>query len=168
MAAMFIVASVSTPLYGQNDSENNRSKLAKFEIDFAEYRINQAGTEAPSDDSAVIHLTGFVTTILSDSDKSKISKKQIPLGPNFYLSADSAYVRIYTFLRDGEIEYEGKSYTADARGIVKLASSVDVSKIKILGKKTDKGDIIGGKYMLSSFYQYSNRKIAVYDLGVKK
>jgi hypothetical protein len=159
------------PLYGQNDSIKNKSELAKFEIDFAEYRINQERTGVSSGDSAAVYLLGFM--ILPESDSKKfgdLPKEQqeaarSKIGSNFYLSSDLSCFRLYTFLRDGEIEYNGKSYTANAGGIVKLASPVDVSKIKILGKKTARGDIAGSDYKLSSSYQYSDRKIVVYDLG---
>jgi hypothetical protein len=176
-ATIFIAACLSfvnLPLYGQNDAVKDKSEIAKFEIGFAEYRISQAGTDAVSADSAVVYLFGFTT--LPDADTKKFGaqaqaqsgKEKTGIPPHFYLSADKSILRLYTFLRAGEIEYEGKSYTADARGTVKLPASVDVSKIRILGKKTAKGDVAGsGNTPLSSFYQYADRKIAVYELGAK-
>jgi hypothetical protein len=169
---MFIIAFVALPLYGQDNAVKDKSELAKFEVDFAEYRISQAGTDIVSDDSVAVHLFGFLT--LPDAEKKKFSEQaqsgteKIKLPPAFYLSSDLSVFRLYSFLRDGEIEYDGKSYTADAKGIVKLPSTVDVSRIKIPGKKTAKEDIAGSKHTpLSASCQYADRKIAVYDLGVK-
>lgn len=170
------ISFVSLPLYGQNDAANDKSEIAKFEIGFAEYRISQAGTDVVSADSVAVHLFGFTTLPAAEAEQlgqvqsgkdRRTGKTGIPA--HFYLSSDKSNLRLYTFLRDGEIEYDGKSYTADARGTVKLPSPVDVSKIKVLGKKTAKGDLAGSKYTpLSSPYQYADRKIAVYELGVKR
>lgn len=170
------VGFVNLALFGQNDTVKNKSELTKFEIDFAEYRISRAGTGVASGDSVTVHLFGFLT--MPDTDRNTFGeqkqsgaekvKEKVKLPLNFYLSSDLSTFRLYTFLRDGEVKYKGKSYTADARGIIKLPSPVDVSKIRILGKKTAKGNIAGGKHPpLSSFYQYADRRIAVYELGVK-
>jgi hypothetical protein len=167
--AIFISAFVTLPLYGQNDSVKNKSELVRFEIDFAEYRISQEEAEVTSGDSVAVHLFGYMTLPESERKKfgERVETEKNRFAPNIYLSSDLSCFRLYTFLRKGEVEYEGKSYTADAKGIVKFASSVDVSKIKILGQKTVRGDIAGNSYTLSSFYQYSDRKIAVYCLGQK-
>lgn len=180
IAAIFIavcISFVSLPLYGQNDAANDKSEIAKFEIGFAEYRISQAGTDVVSADSVAVHLFGFTTLPAAEAEQLGIQvqsgkdrrKGKTGIPAHFYLSSDKSNLRLYTFLRDGEIEYGGKSYTADARGTVKLPSPVDVSKIKVTGKKTAKGDLAGSKHtLLSSSYQYADRKIAVYELGVKR
>jgi hypothetical protein len=93
------------------------------EIGFAEYRINQVKTDKVSADSVAVHLFGFTTLPEADTKKfgaqAQSGKDKTGIPPHFYLSSDLSTLRLYTFLRDGEVEYDGKSYTADAKGIVK-------------------------------------------------
>jgi hypothetical protein len=160
ITALLFLFSTSEVIYAQG---------AKFEIDFAESHILRHGITF--DDSTSVLITGYLTFAATANEvKALQSEEASKYRRNIVLAPDSSHFRLYTFLRDASVEYEGKRYTANENGVVRFELPVDVSKIKILGKEIPNsgGRIAGGGQILSSYYQYGDRRIAVFYLGEKE
>jgi hypothetical protein len=160
--------------FGQYRLINSQiSDIAKFEIGFIEYYINQYKTIADSDSSITVHLFGFKEDEIDERWMGKLREHaqtgdlQEFIGSHTYVFRDTTCCRTYIALEKSGLEYEGKYYTANSKGVVKFENSVALPKIRIRYIKTVFGGEVPGEFKIASIYQYANRQIIIYDLGDK-
>jgi len=110
----------------------------KYSICFADYEKELA--QSLSSEKDVVKLIGFKTFSINESDRQKYktlvsehSKEMKKV--NTVFSNDFSFYRIYFPILTAIIEYNGKTYTADEKGVVSIPNLKDISKIKIIGRK---------------------------------
>jgi hypothetical protein len=107
------------------------SKFALFEKEF----INNL-----SSNKNIIKLAGFRTYNISEDEKEDFKKLLSEYGEemkkmNLVVADDYSYFRVYFPLHTAIVEYEGKTYTADGKGLVYIPQLKDISKMKVIGRK---------------------------------
>lgn len=92
-----------------------------------------------SSEENAIKLIGFKTFVINDDEKQHykrlVSDYGEELKTNTVFSDDFSFYRIYFPLHTAIVEYDGKPYTADEKGVVLIPNLKDISKIKVVGRK---------------------------------
>ena len=93
-----------------------------------------------SSEKDVIKLIGFKTISISDSEKQKFKNLVNEHGEelkktNTVFSNDFSFYRTYFPIHTAIVEYNGKTYTADEKGLVSIPNLKDISKITLIGRK---------------------------------
>lgn len=88
----------------------------------------------------IVTLIGFKTIPVNDSEKEQyktlMSEQKDELKKsNTVFSTDFSFYRIYFPLHTVIVEYNGKTYTADEKGVVSIPNMKDINKIKVIGRK---------------------------------
>ena len=88
----------------------------------------------------VVKLIGFTTHNISEDEKNHYKRLKSEYGEklkqwNTVFSNDLSLYRIYFPLHTAIVEYNGKTYTADEKGVVSIPDLTDISQIKVIGRK---------------------------------
>ncbi|MDR0712506.1 MAG: hypothetical protein LBF67_09230 [Prevotellaceae bacterium] len=115
-------------------SDNSDSKFTQFEREFA---------ESLSSDKNVIKLIGFKTYNISEEERDDFKKLVAEYGDemrrmNNIVADDYSFFRIYFPLHTAIAEYEGKTYTADEKGLINIPSVKEAGKVVVIGRKKSK------------------------------
>ena len=131
MAAIAVILSVLTGCHSDLMDDSCCAKFTAFEKEFA---------KTLSSEKDVVKLIGFRTHTISDDERPIIKQLVKAHGEelaktNKVFSDDLSYCRSYFPLHTAIVEYDGKTYTADEKGVVSIPYLKDISKIKVIGRK---------------------------------
>jgi hypothetical protein len=113
-------------------------KQATVEEEFSVFEKNFAATV--SSDEKEIKLIGYATFPIKPEDREKFKEAMKnhageKTGNNMYFAEDYSSYRMYFPFHTAIIDCEGVQYTANEKSIVSIPGSVDVGKIKVIGRK---------------------------------
>ena len=135
LSAIVIIVAIANELTScqQDDigTVSYSSDFTAFEKEFA---------KSLSSDKDIVRLIGFKTYTISSSEKEHFIEIVSQHGEelehyNTIFSNDFSFYRIYFALHTAIVEYDGKTYTADERGLVLIPDLKDISTIKVIGRK---------------------------------
>jgi hypothetical protein len=92
-----------------------------------------------SSDQNEIKLIGFVTIPIKEENREKlkdlVKNHADEINNNMYFADDYSFCRTYYMLQTAIVDYNGAQYTANKNGTVSIPESVDISKIKVIGRE---------------------------------
>ncbi|MDR3267198.1 MAG: hypothetical protein LBT24_06495 [Tannerella sp.] len=111
------------------------SESPKVDEKISLFEKNYAATL--SSDKKEIKLIGFITIPIEPENREKFKNlaKNDEFNKNTYFADDYSFCRTYYMFHTAIIDYNGVQYTANEKGIVSIPGSVDIGKIKIIGRK---------------------------------
>jgi hypothetical protein len=148
-----LMQSCSSEMDGAGLTDISGSKFALFEKEF----VNSL-----SSNKNVVKLIGFKTYNISENERQDFKKLVAGYGDemrkiNNIVADDYSFFRIYFPLHTAIIEYEGKSYMADEKGLVYIPDLTDVSKITVVGrKKSEKIQGTGSNIIKKDMISFEN------------
>ena len=134
IATIAIVLSVLAGCQSDLSGLMDDSCCAKFTVFEKEF------VKTLSSEKDVVKLIGFKTYEISDAEKQHFRTLESEFGKdlkqiNTVFSDDFSFYRVYFPLHTAIVEYNGKTYTADEKGVVSIPNLKDISKVKIIGRK---------------------------------
>ena len=131
IAVIIIVSSLLTGCHQDASDVLCSSDFMAFEHEFS---------KTLSSDNNVVKLIGFKTYTISCCEKEHFMEIANQYGEelkkyNTVFSDDFSFYRIYFALHTAIVEYNGKTYTADEKGLVLIPDLKNISKIKVIGRK---------------------------------
>ena len=115
-----------------------RSTNVSYTSEFVNFEKELA--QSLSSEKEVVKLIGFRTLSVGDSEKQTIRNLVSEHGEelkktNTVFSDDFSFYRIYFPMHTAIVEYNGKTYTANEKGVVSIPNLKDIRKITIIGRK---------------------------------
>jgi hypothetical protein len=177
----FFLAFIVVLSYSFNRTDDDTGALVEFELGFAKKLLSSSGY--PEEDGYIVSLIGYKTINLDETGKAHYKElkdseefKKSPNAGHFYVMEDLSSYRIYTFLRDVVIDYRGQKHIGDEKGLFRFDTPVDISDIKVVGRRkteqttgggsdTISGDTIFFKEEFKLSHLYKDERVLVFDLG---
>jgi hypothetical protein len=113
----------------ESDDAQNDTKFTLFEKEFA---------NALSPDKKTVKFIGFKTYNISENERDDFKKIVSEFGEemkNKIVADDYSFFRVYFPLHTAIVQYGGKIYTADEKGLVNIPNLQDVNDVVIIGRK---------------------------------
>jgi len=131
IATIAIVSSVLTGCQSDLHDDSSYANFTAFEKEFS---------KSLSSEKDVVRLIGFKTNNISDDEKNHFRMLISEYGEelkkiNIVISDDFSFYRQYFPLHTAIVEYNGKTHTANEKGVVSIPNLKDISKIKVIGRK---------------------------------
>ena len=132
VCASFALSSCSNVM---SDKAAN-STFSAFEKEFAD-RLSPDN----KNDKNVVKLIGFKTFPIEDDSLKQNYKTMIEsdlgkeMRQRYAFADDFSFFRMYFPLHTAIVDYDGKTYTADEKGMVSIPNLKDTRKIKVIGRK---------------------------------
>ncbi|MDR2424198.1 MAG: hypothetical protein LBD59_05675 [Prevotellaceae bacterium] len=133
-----IIAFEITPVQGCLQTEQQIADSSVAVSNFASFEKKFA--KRLSSDKQVIKLIGYNVYPVADEVKQELKKlmeqhKHDMDSLNTVFADDLSSFRVYFPLHTAIVEYEGKTYTANEKGLVSIPDFTDINKIKVIGRK---------------------------------
>ena len=115
-----------------------RSTKVAYTSEFVTFERELA--QSLSSEKNVVKLIGFRTLSIGENEKQHFKNLVSERGEelkktNMVFSEDFSFYRMYFPIHTAIVEYNGKTYIADEKGVVLIPNLKDISEIKIIGRK---------------------------------